>query len=128
MATVVGPYDIPPQIFTMTSNVNTNVPLPGLSFPTSNVQGALIQYTVFEQTTTISPTTVSEFGTIQLDYNPNGSTGNKWSISREYTSSGPSYVTFSITDTGQVQFSSTAIPGATFTGTIGFTAKALLNA
>src|SRR5271165_5168158 len=91
LSTVVGPYDIPPQIFVMTANTNTNVPLPGLSFPTSNVQGAQILYTVYEQTTTVSPTTVSEFGTIELDYNPSGSTGNKWSIAREYTSSSPSF-------------------------------------
>lgn len=122
LSTVVGPFDIPPQIYVMTANVNTNVPLPGLSFPTSNVQGALIEYTIFETTNT---NTASEFGTIEVTYNPNGPVNNKWDISREFTGSSP--VTFTITDTGQVQFSSTALPGINFQGTIGFTAKALLN-
>jgi hypothetical protein len=122
LATVVGPFDVPPQIYVMTSNVNTNVSLPGLSFPTSNVQGALIQYTVYENTST---STVAQFGTIEIAYNASNPPGNKWDISNEYT--GESNVIFSITDTGQVQFSSTSLPGINFNGVIGFTAKALEN-
>lgn len=122
LASVAGPFDVPPQIFVMTSNANTNVSLPSLAFPTSNVQGAFIEYTVFRTTTT---TKVAEFGTIEIVYNPDNPIGNKWEIAREFTGDGN--VTFSITDTGQVQFSSTLIGGASHSGTIGYLAKALLN-
>lgn len=122
LSSVAGPFDVPPQIFVMTSNANTNVALPSLSFPTSNVQGALIEYTVFRTTST---STAAEFGTIEISYNPAGPVGNKWDISREYTGNGQ--VTFSITDNGQMQFSSALLPGVNHQGKIGYLAKALLN-
>jgi hypothetical protein len=124
LASVAGPYDIPPQIYTMVANVNTNVSLPALAFPVAAVQGAAVQYTVYRSTTGSGATTVSEFGTLEVIYNPNNPTGNKWEMSREYTGNGD--VTFSITDLGQVQFSSTSITGSNHSGTIGYTAKSLL--
>lgn len=122
LETVAGPFDIAPQLYLMVSNVNTDVSLTNLSFPTSNVRGARITYTVFRTTTT---NTVAEEGNIDIVYNPDGPTGNKWEISREKT--GDALVTFSITDTGQVQFSSTVLAGLNHQGNIGYTAKALLQ-
>lgn len=124
MSTVVGPYDVPPQIYTMVSNANTDVSLPALTFPTSNVRGATIQFTVFRTTSGIGAETFAEEGELQIIYNANGPTGNKWEISDEHTGQNAG-VTFSITDTGQVQFSSIFITGANHTGFIGYTAKAL---
>jgi hypothetical protein len=123
LSTVTGPYDVSPQIYTMVSNVNTNVALPSLTFPTNNVRGALISYTVFRNSTGIGAVTEAQIGTLQIVYNPNGPLGNKWDISDEH--GGMSDVTFSITDQGQVTFSSTGISGAGSSGLIGYTAKAL---
>lgn len=123
LSAVVGPFDIPPQIYVMTSNANTNVSVPNLSFPTSNVRGAFIRYSVFRTT---SGTTVSESGTITTTYNPDGTVGNKWQITREYV--GDAQVTFNITDVGQVQFSSVLLAGTGHSGKITYTAQALLNA
>lgn len=123
LSTATGPYDVSPQIYTMISNVNTNVPLPSLAFPTSAVRGAIIQYTVYRNTTGVGATSGAQIGELQIIYNPNGPTGNKWEISNEHT--GIANVSFSVTDQGQVTFSSTFIAGANYTGFIGYTAKAL---
>ena len=119
---VAGPFDISPQIYVMTSNVNTNVDVPNLAFPTSTVRGAFIRYTVFRSTTT---TTVAESGTINIVYNPDNPIGNKWEIVREYD--GDAQVTFTITDVGQIQFSSASIAGVSHAGKITYSAQALLQ-
>lgn len=123
LSSVAGAFDVAPQLYTMVSNANTNVALPSLSFPTSQVQGALITYSVYRTT---NSTKVSEFGTLEITYNPDGPINNKWEIAREFT--GNAQVTFTVTDTGQVEFSSTALTGSSHSGLIGYTAKALLNA
>lgn len=122
LAQFTGAFDVPPQVFTLTSNVNTNIDLPNLAFPTSVVRGAEISYTVFRTTST---TTVAEEGSLQVIYNPDNSIGNKWEISRDYT--GDAKVTFNITDVGQIQFSSALIAGINHEGTISFQAKAILQ-
>ena len=122
LATVVGPFDIAPQVYTMTSNVNTNVSLPGLAFPTSDVRGATIDYTVFRTTNT---NVAYEKGTLEIVYNPQGPVNNKWEISREFTGDG--LITFSILDTGQVQFTSASLAGTNHQGVISYLAKAILQ-
>lgn len=121
---LAGPFDVSPQIFVMTSNVNTNVSLPNLSFPTSTVRGAFIRYTVFRSTTGGGATTVSEAGNMYVTYNPTNTAGSLWEMSRDYV--GDANVTFTITDVGQVQFSSASISGSGHTGQIAYTAAALL--
>jgi hypothetical protein len=123
LAQFTGAFDVPPQILTLTSNVNTNLDLPNLAFPTSVVRGAEILYTVFRTTDSV---TVSEEGSLQVIFNPSNSIGNKWEIAREYT--GDAHVTFNITDVGQVQFSSALIGGIDHSGTVTYTAKAILQA
>jgi hypothetical protein len=118
LSSIIGPFDVSPQIYTMISNVNTNVALPSLAFPTANVRGATITFTVYRHSTGISGVTFAEIGTLEVIYN-----GSTWELSDEHT--GLSDVTFSITNQGQVQFSSTGIPGAGPIGFIGYTAKAL---
>lgn len=122
---LVGPFDVPPQTYVMTSNANTNVILPNLDFPPSNVQGAIISYSVFRQTTDSGAMTVSETGQLIVNYNPTFPTNQKWSISRDYV--GNADVTFSISDVGQLEFSSSLITGLDHTGTIVYQATAILN-
>ncbi len=123
LSTIAGPYDVSPQIYTMVSNVNTNVSLPSLAFSTTFVRGAIISYTVYRNTTGTGAQTLAEIGQLEIVYNPNGPTNNKWEISNEHT--GMSGVTFTVTDQGQVQFSSTFISGLDYTAYIGYTAKSL---
>lgn len=118
----VGPFDIPPQIFIMTANANTNVNLPNLAFPTSTVRGAIISYSVFRSTDTV---TATETGTVVVNYNPTNPVGNKWEISTDFV--GNSQTIFNITDVGQVQFSTTLISGVNYTGSCTYQAKAVLT-
>lgn len=122
LTSVAGPFDIAPQIYVMVSNANTNISVPNLAFPTTTVRGAFIRYAVYRNTT---GATVVETGNIMVVYNPAGAVNNKWQITRDYV--GDAQVTFSITDVGQVQFSSVLLTGSSHTGTITYTAQALLN-
>ena len=122
LAFSVGPFDIPPQTFVMTSNVNNNVPLPNLSFPTTQVQGAIIDYSVSRSTNSV---VVSETGSMVINYNSSFPVGKKWEISQDYV--GGSQTTFNITDVGQIQFSTTLIAGTSHQGKITYQAKAILN-
>jgi len=118
----VGPFDIPPQVFIMTTNANTNVNLPNLAFPTSTVRGAIISYSVYRSTNTV---TVSQTGELIVNYNPTNPIGNKWEISDSFV--GDAQTVFNITDVGQIQFSTTLIAGINYTGTVTYQAKAILQ-
>lgn len=121
-----GDFDVPPQIYVMTSNVNTNVDIPNLAFPTSNVQGAIIFYAVSRTTTGSGATQISESGTIMVNYDPSKTPGNLWQVSPEFTNDGAA-ITFTMTDTGQLQFSTTSISGSSHTGFIFYRALSVLN-
>lgn len=124
-----GPFDIPPQNYVMTSNVNTNVAIPNLSFPVTDVRGAVIFYGVSRSSTSTGSQQLSQSGMLVLNYDPSQSPGNLWQITNEFasaTSSG-AQITFSVTDVGQVQFSTTAITGSSPIGSINFRALAVLN-
>lgn len=69
--------------------------------------------------------TAVEGGTINIVYNPAGPTGNKWQIDRKYL--GDASIDFNVTDTGQIQFSTSALSGTSHTGLITFSAQALLQ-
>jgi hypothetical protein len=118
----VGAFDIPPQTFDITADVNTNVALPNLSFPTTQVNGAIIAFSVIRVSST---TTVTETGNMVINYNPTFPTNQKWEISVDYV--GNADITFSVTDVGQVQFSTTSLPGSFVSASITYQAKAILT-
>lgn len=126
LAATTGPFDISPTVMNIdANNVSTNVPVTdgvtSLSFPVTGVRGAFIRYTVFRSTT--DPQTAVQVGTMLTVYNPNGSIGNRWQFSHDYT--GGANITFNITDLGQVQFSTTTLgTGINHTGRIVFSAQA----
>lgn len=122
LSSVVGPFDIQPQIYTMVANTNSNVDIPNLAFPTSNVRGAFIRYAVFRQTDTNK---LSESGNIIVVFNASKAPGLKWEIVRDYAQD--AQITFAISDVGQISFSTTNLSGPNHTGTISFTAQSLLN-
>jgi hypothetical protein len=124
----VGTYDIAPQNYVIDlHNAVSNQNIPALTFPTSQVRGALIRYAVYRTSTT---QVAAESGLMQAIYNSNAGT---WELSRDYVGDGK--IAFNITNTGQVQFSTNAADGTTaasLTGTnhqgkIIFAAQSLLQ-
>jgi len=98
--------------------------IPGLQFSTTLVRSAVIEYNVFRTATTPSETAY-EVGTMNIIYNPNGGVGEKWELIRY--AAGDGKITFTITDTGQIQFETTQIGTTNHEGKIGFSAKAILQ-
>lgn len=122
LSTVVGPADIPAQTLNIDSyNPGTDVIIPNLSFSTTSVLSANIRYSVIRTT---SMTTVAEAGNISIVYNSTNPVNSKWEIERDYV--GNASISFTITDAGQVKFSTTTLSGSSHTGTISYAATALL--
>lgn len=120
LSTAVGTYDVPSQVYTMVANVNSDVSLPNLSFSSSSVRAAFIRYSVYRATDSVN---AAEAGTLVIVYNPNSGVGLKWE--KILVSNGDASVSFTITDAGQVQFSSTILAGGSHTGFVSYVAQAL---
>lgn len=127
LSSVVGEFDIPPKIMDIDAynpgiNINITDGSTSLAFPTSDVRGAFVRYSVFRTTST---DTAYETGELMVVYNPNGPNGNKWEVAREYVGDG--LITFYMTDTGQIQFTTTAMGGINHEGRLTFLAQAVLQ-
>jgi hypothetical protein len=120
---VTGAFDVPPQIQIIDDyNTSTNVEIPNLDFPVTDVRAVEIIYSCYRTT---SAETVTEAGSIQMVYNPDASVNQKWQFSRE--SVGDAKITFNVTDAGQVRFSTEALTGTGHVGRLTYQAKALLQ-
>lgn len=120
---LAGPADVFPQIFVINAfNPGTNVPIPNLTFSTTIVRAAFIRYAVYRTT---SATSAYESGELNIVYNPNGPVNNKWEYSRDYIGDGQ--ISFTITDTGEVQLNTTALAGINHAGKLVYSAQALLQ-
>lgn len=116
----VGPFDVAPQTFVIDAqNPGSNIDIPGLTFPPSDVRAAFIRYTVHRETTT---TEVNEQGELWAIYND---TNGTFDFSQQ--KSDDADISFSITNVGQVQLTTTALGGLSHTGFITFTAQSLQN-
>jgi len=123
LASVVGAFDVAPQALIIDPyNPGTNVDITALSFPVSSVRSAFIRYAIFRTTTTAS---AYESGELLIVYNPNGPVNNKWEIAQRLVGDGK--ITFSITDAGQVRFSTTALAGSNHSGKLTFVAQSILQ-
>lgn len=119
---IVGAFDVPVTTLNIDSQNPTSgsTDIPGLAFSTTNVRGAFIRITVQRTTSSASGYEATD---IMVVYNPSNSPGQKWEISRATV--GDASITFTITDAGQVQFTTTALTGTGHQGLITFTAQAL---
>lgn len=116
---LLGPNDILETAFNIANNQTVFADVTGLTFNGASVRAANITYSVF-RVSTANPSGNSETGTIQLDYDNNLG----WSINQG-SILGNAGVTFTVTNTGQVQYKSTDINALNYVGTMKFRAKTL---
>jgi hypothetical protein len=120
---LAGAFDVPPQVYVIDSfNPVTDQALPNFAFPVTDVRSIYIRYAVFRTTST---TTAYETGNIMAIYSPDNPVNNKWDFSVDRVGDGQ--ITFSITDAGQIQFSTQTLGGINHAGKITATAQAVLQ-
>ena len=120
LGSVVGPGDIVLTAASIANNQASPTNVVGLAFDTTSVRGALVEYAIYRVTTGGGATELAEMGSMYLAYK---STAASWELAVVgLTNAG---VTFSVTNTGQVQYTSTNITGSSYSGTIKFRARAI---
>jgi hypothetical protein len=119
---LLGSGDILLTTATIANNQSTSADVTGMLFDPTSVRAANISYTIYRVTNSVTSGN-AESGIIYITYDNNASSGNKWILSQQIN--GSSGVTFSITDLGQVQYTSSNISGTGYSGTIKFSAKSL---
>lgn len=112
-----GPNDIIQTSFTIANNTLIASDVVGLTFDAATVRMADISYSVYRVTDSAE---INESGTISIQYYSNSGT---WDIGQDYI--GDASTVFSITNAGQVQYTSSNLAGLNYEGTITFRAKTL---
>jgi len=121
-STVAGPADIQETAATVTNNQVVAADIVGLTFDPAVVRGAFIDYVIYRSTST---TVAKEAGELILLFDAAASMGSKWQFTRE--SNGDAGVTLTVTDGGQIQFTSTALSGTGYTAKMIFRARGILQ-
>ena len=123
LAGLTGGYDVAPQTQNIdAANPLTDIDVTALNFPPVDVRAVTIYYAV---TRTTDSAEVAEGGTIEMVYNGSNPVTDKWEIVN--THAGDALISFSVSDTGQVKFSTEALAGLDHTGKITFRAISVLN-
>lgn len=126
---VTATYDVPPQVQNIdANNSSSNVTINNLNFPAADVRAATVYYSVYRKTQNSGPPDgqeMTEAGQIEISYNASRPVTQKWELVR--TGQSDALIDFSITDLGQVQFSTSPLTGVSHTGIISFRALAILN-
>lgn len=120
--TLVGPNDILSTTFTVNNDISVITNINGLLFDPGTVRAANINYAIY-RTSTANPAGNAETGTIYLIFDNSASVGNKWQLGQRKI--GESGISFSITDSGQLQYQSSDIGTTGYFGEITFSAKTL---
>lgn len=121
LSAVGGTFDISPTVFDISAyDTATDQTITNLAFSTNAVRSAVITYYVYRTAT--GSLHATESGQILIDYDPLRSSNQKWALQQECV--GNANISFSITDAGQLQFTTTTL-GASHAGYIGFFARTL---
>lgn len=118
----IGQFDIPPSTYDISSFNPTSMAtsIPGLAFSSTAVRGAYIRIAVGRTTSSAS---AFEITTIDAIYQPTNSPGSLWQLSQSTLGNGQ--ISFTMTDTGQMQFQTNTLAGTDHTGVITFSATAM---
>lgn len=122
LASLSTPGDILPASFAIQNNVNVATNISGLFFNSGIVRAANVNYAVYRVSDS-SPNGVAESGVLLIDLNETAPIGQKWQLSQIKNGNGG--INFSITDSGQVQYTSTDVGAVNYQGNIKFSAKVL---
>lgn len=114
--------DILETPFTISNNVATPSDINGLLFDAGVVRSAVIEYSVYRRTDSVLSGN-AESGIITLVYDDDAAPNNKWKMTQEQN--GTSGVVLNILDSGQMQYISSNLSGANYSGLIKFRAKTL---
>jgi hypothetical protein len=114
-----GDGDILDTEISIANNQSSVASVTGLTFDVGTVRSAVVTYSVYRSTTLSEK---GECGILLLTYL---STANAWNISRY--SNDDSGIVFTVTDAGQVQYTTDNMSGASYTGTLTFKADAFVQ-
>lgn len=120
--TLLSPGDILQMTYPIDNNIQVPEIINGLLFDSAIVRAANVSYTVYRTSIDV-PSGQVETGSILLTFDDNASVGSKWKFSQNL--SGTAGVSFSVTDNGQIYYTSTDIGDTGYIGTIRFSAKTL---
>lgn len=124
IATVVeslsGTGDILTRNFTVANNQSSAANITGLTFDVAVVRSAVVTYSIYRSTDT--PAELGECGFLLLTYMTDA---DAWTMTR-YANDDAGLV-FTITDGGQVQYTSSNMAGASYAGLMKFNARAFLQ-
>lgn len=121
--TLLGSNDIALTSANLLNNQASAINVAGLSFNTGAVRAATVVYSIYRISST-NPSGKAESGEIRLVYDNAASSGNKWSLTQGNIV-GNAGVIFTITDAGQVQYTSTDIGSTSYSGAMKFRAATL---
>lgn len=108
--------DILARSATIGNNTSSVADVNGLIFDGVSVRGARILYSIYRTSSAIVTPKV-EGGVLDIEFD-----GTNWTISRE--SSADTGIVFTITNNGQVQYTSSSIPGTSYSGKMSYRAFA----
>jgi len=123
---LVNANDILETTFSVANNITTFTNVAGLSFSTGQVRSAEIIYSIY-RTSTLNPFGIVESGSMNVVYDGNAPVNEKWKFAVGNVAGPGAGVTFTITDAGQVQYKSTDIGAAGYSGEMRFRAKTILS-
>lgn len=116
VGTLSGTGDILTTNFTVANNQSSAANVTGLSFDTGTIRSAIVQYSIYRSTNSAEK---GECGLLLLTYL---GTAGVWTLSRY--SNDDSGVVFTVTNAGQLQYTSDSMSGTGYAGLMKFSAKA----
>jgi hypothetical protein len=122
--TIVNGIDLVVGSQTIDNNASTTA-ITDLIFSPLTIRAAHISYVVYRKSTS-TPTGTFETGIINLTYDTNGTTNNQWFLSQNKAGNGG--ITFTVSDAGQVSYTSTNINATGYSGKISFSVKTFKQA
>lgn len=121
--TLLGSNDILETSFTVANNTVSVTNVTGLLFNTSTVRSAVIEYSIYRRSNS-TPSGKAEAGIMNMVFDNDASSGNKCLLAIG-PSVGNAGVTFSVTDAGQIQYTSSDIGTAGYIGEFVFNARTI---